>query len=297
MLDRTANTSGVRLEIRPGTTAANADPQPPGFSLARSGLASQKRKPPLRNRLIATAILLFISVTSVFFFILALAIWTLTVFFDRRLTLLHMFTSFWAVLYLWVVPAWSLTIRGRRKINRRKAYLIVSNHQSQLDILAAFGLFVHFKWVSKAEIFKLPLIGWNMVLNRYIKLKRGDGESIREMMQQCEKTLREGSSVYFFPEGTRSRTGLLKPFKPGAFILAHSNRLPILPVVINGTRNALPKHSLNFHGSHRIRVDVLDEIPFADIAHLSVDQTAEFVQSKIIPHVDEHARRELGIRN
>lgn len=251
----------------------------------------------MQNRLIALAILIFIGLTSIVFFMAALVIWAATVLFDRRLTLLHRFTSLWAVLYLWVVPAWSLAINGREKINRRKTYLIVSNHQSQLDILAAFGLFAHFKWVSKAEIFRLPLIGWNMVLNRYIKLKRGDSDSIREMMQQCEKTLQEGSSVYFFPEGTRSRTGVLKPFKPGAFILAHNNHLPILPVAINGTQNALPKHSLNFHGRHRLRVDVLDEIPYAEIAHLSVDQTAELVRRKIIAHVDAHAQQESGIRN
>jgi len=222
-----------------------------------------------------------------FFFILALTIWLLTVPFDRRLVWLHMFTSFWACLYLWIVPAWSVTTSGRDKIRRDTTYIVVSNHQSQLDILVAFHLFFPFKWVSKAEVFKLPFIGWNMVLNRYIRLKRGDKESIRQMMAACEKALARGCSVFFFPEGTRSRTGQLKPFKPGAFILAHKMKLPILSVAINGTRKALPKHSLNFHGRHAFRVDVLEEIPYDQFAHLSVEDTAETVRQRIAAHIDE----------
>ena len=197
-----------------------------------------------------------------------------------------MFTSFWACLYLWVMPAWSVTAAGREKIRRDTNYIVVSNHQSQLDILVAFRLFFPFKWVSKAEVFKLPFIGWNMVLNRYIRLKRGDKESIRSMMAACERALDQGCSVFFFPEGTRSKTGELRPFKPGAFILAHQKKLPILAIAINGTKNALPKHSINFHGHHPIRIEVLEEIPYEAFASMSVEQTAEMVRRKIADHVD-----------
>ena len=214
----------------------------------------------------------------------------MTVLFDRRLVWLHMFTSFWACLYLWTMPAWSVTAAGREKIRRGATYIVVSNHQSQLDILVAFRLFFPFKWVSKAEVFRLPFIGWNMVLNRYIRLKRGDKESIRQMMAACEKALARGCSVFFFPEGTRSKTGELKPFKPGAFILAHKMKLPILAVAIDGTRNALPKHSVNFHGRHAFRVEVLEEIPYAAFARLSVEETAEMVRQKIARHLSVASR-------
>jgi 1-acyl-sn-glycerol-3-phosphate acyltransferase len=196
-----------------------------------------------------------------------------------------MFTSFWASLYLWVMPSWSVTTAGREKIRRGASYIVVSNHQSQLDILVAFRLFFPFKWVSKAEVFKLPFIGWNMTLNRYIRLKRGDKESIRQMMAACEKALAQGCSVFFFPEGTRSKTGRMKPFKPGAFILAHQMKLPILAVAISGTQKALPKHSLNFHGRHAIRIEVLEEIPYARFADLSVEQTADMVRQRIAAHL------------
>jgi 1-acyl-sn-glycerol-3-phosphate acyltransferase len=196
-----------------------------------------------------------------------------------------MFTSFWASLYVWMVPAWKVSIIGRKKIDAQKTYVIVSNHQSQLDILVSFGLFFPFKWVSKAEIFRVPFIGWNMMLNGYIKIKRGDKQSIRKMIDACEKSIAGGSSVFFFPEGTRSKTGQIRPFKIGAFTLAHKMKVPILAIAINGTKDALPKHSLNFHGSHYIKLNVIAEIPYSAFANLSVDETAKMVRACIAEHV------------
>lgn len=248
----------------------------------------------MTNRIIAASLLIFMALSSVLFYMMAVLIWFCTVWFDRRLVALHFFTSFWASVYLWVMPAWSVSIKGRKKVKKGRIYMVVSNHQSQLDILVAFRLFFPFKWVSKAEVFKLPFIGWNMVLNRYIQLKRGNKESVEQMMIDCEKTLSNGSSIYFFPEGTRSYTGIVKEFKTGAFILAHKMKIPILPIVINGSKNALPKHSLNFHGKHRIRIEVLDELPYESFAQLSVERTARKVRKIIIQHVNEHREAPLS---
>jgi len=106
-----------------------------------------------------------------------------------------------------------VTIVNRERIRRDATYVIVANHQSLLDILVLFRLFVHFKWVSKAELFRIPCIGWNMTLNRYIRLRRGNPESIAAMMRDAERTLAEGSSLMIFPEGTRSADGRLKPVR------------------------------------------------------------------------------------
>ncbi|GBC60108.1 1-acyl-sn-glycerol-3-phosphate acyltransferase [Desulfonema ishimotonii] len=240
------------------------------------------------NRIVSVSLLVFIAVSSVFLFCIAVLIWLVTVLFDRRLLLLHRFTSFWAALYLWVMPAWSVSVEGREKILNDQTCVVVSNHQSQLDILVAFRIFFHFKWVAKTEVFRLPLIGWNMTLNRYIRLKRGDRESIRQMFDACKKTLAQGSSVYIFPEGTRSETGIMRPFKPGAFILARQMRVPILPIVINGTKAALPKHSLNISGKHHIRVRVLDEIPYDEFRDLTPEALAEQVRDRLAREIDEH---------
>ena len=243
---------------------------------------------PMTNRIISMLFIIFMALTSIFFFLVACIIWCLTRPFDRRLSLLHQFTSFWSSLYLWVMPAWSVKVLDRHKIRKNATYMVVSNHQSQLDILVAFRLFFHFKWVSKAQVFKLPFIGWNMVLNEYIKINRGNKESAEKMMQRCEQTIVSGSSVYFFPEGTRSKNGRIKPFKLGAFIIAQKMKITILPIAINGSKNALPKHSINFHGRHNMRIQVLDEIPYADFEKLSIEETAALVRKHIEVHVDEH---------
>jgi 1-acyl-sn-glycerol-3-phosphate acyltransferase len=239
----------------------------------------------MRNRLIAALILLYIAVTSIFLFAIALVIWLLTRWFDRSLVVLHQFTSFWACLYLWTMPAWRVRLKGHEKIRKDGVYVIVSNHQSQLDILVAFRLFFPFKWVSKIEVFRLPFIGWNMYLNNYIPLKRGDKESIARMLARCEAALAKGSSIFMFPEGTRSTSTRLRPFRPGAFLLAHNLKLPILAVAINGTRQALPKNSLNFHGRQELSIEVLGEIPYAEFKEMSVDETAAMVRARIAAHV------------
>ncbi len=242
------------------------------------------------NRIVAGGLLFFVAIVSALFFCVAVAIWLCTVLFDRRLVILHMFTSVWACMYLWVMPPWAVSMEGRSNIRKGATYVIVSNHQSLLDILVVFRLFFHFKWVAKEEAFNIPFIGWNMVLNRYIRLKRGDRESIKNMYRECKKTISGGSSIYIFPEGTRSKTGVMRAFKPGAFNLAREMKVPILPVVINGTKNALPKRSLNFHGRCDIRIKVLEEVPYERFSDLSTDETAEMARELIARNVDEHQR-------
>ncbi len=229
----------------------------------------------------------FVGLSSAIMFVIACCIRLITSIFDRRLILLNLFSSFWASIYIWVMPIWSVNIVGRQKMDISKNYVIVSNHQSQIDILILYRLFYPFRWISKAEVFHLPFIGWNMLLNGYIKLKRGDKESVKQMMDQCERLLKKNISIIMFPEGTRSRTGLLKPFKSGAFILAKKMKKPILPLVINNTKDALPKHSLILHKSH-LEIKVLDEIAYSKFKDMEIDEIAKMVQHMISSQVKEH---------
>ena len=243
----------------------------------------------LVRRLGSTVFWLFLVVSSLLLFPVALLIWAVTALFDKRLVVLHQFTCFWASLYSWLNPVWRVHVEGREKIDPKVAYVMVANHQSLLDILVLFRLFVHFKWVSKIENFRVICIGWNMSLNRYIKLRRGDKESVEQMMAACEQTLREGSSIMMFPEGTRSADGHLKAFKHGAFTLAQRVGVPILPIVVEGTAAALPKRGFVLQGRHAIRIRVLDAIPYARVASLSVDALTEHVRSIIAAELGEPA--------
>jgi len=229
----------------------------------------------LLRRVYSTAFWAFLAGSSIALFPVAVAVWAVTSPFDRRRVVLHQFTCFWASLYTWVNPLWPVALNGREKIRRGETYVMVSNHLSLLDILVLFRLFRPYKWVSKIENFRIPFIGWNMRLNRYIELRRGDRESIVQMMAECERTLRAGSSILMFPEGTRSRTGELQAFKTGAFELALRTASPILPIVIEGTSDALPKRGFVLRGRHPIRVRVLDPIPADSFAQMSAKELAE----------------------
>jgi 1-acyl-sn-glycerol-3-phosphate acyltransferase len=223
----------------------------------------------------------FLVLSSLALFPLAVLLWAASLPFDPRLRALHLFTCFWASLYTWANPAWPVAIEGRARIRRGEAYVMVANHQSLLDILVLFRLFVHFKWVSKLENFRVPFIGWNMRLNRYIALRRGDRASVVQMLSRCRETLAAGSSVMIFPEGTRSPDGRLRAFKPGAFVLAKNTGRPILPIVVDGTASALPKRGFLLRGRHRIRVRVLEEISPASFEAESPEELALRVQALI----------------
>jgi 1-acyl-sn-glycerol-3-phosphate acyltransferase len=220
----------------------------------------------------------FLFVSSVALFPVAVLIWAVTAPLDPRKRLLHRFTCFWASLYTWFNPAWPVTIEGRAKARTDRPTVMVANHLSLLDILVLFRTFLHFKWGSKIEVFRVPFIGWNMALNGYIKLKRGDRASVVQMLQRCEEVLAAGNSVMMFPEGTRSPTGEMRAFKTGAFEIAIRTQSPLQPILIRGTADALPKRGFVLRGRHPIRVTFLDPIPPESFTHLAPDELATQVQ-------------------
>jgi 1-acyl-sn-glycerol-3-phosphate acyltransferase len=223
----------------------------------------------------------FLTLSSALMFPMAALVWAVTAPFDRRLALLHRFTCFWGSLYTWLNPAWPVRVEGRERIRPHETYVMVANHLSLLDILVLFRLFRHFKWVSKIENFRLPCIGWNMTLNRYVPLRRGDRASVVQMLRACREHLAAGSSIMMFPEGTRSPDGRLRRFKSGAFELALAAHAPILPIVLHGTANALPKRGFVLRGRHPIRVQILEPIPYESFAKLDAEALALRVRALI----------------
>ena len=223
-------------------------------------------------------------------FFIALALWLVTTPFDRNGRVLHLFSCFWAQLYFYVNPLWRLRVEGRQKLPWRGPAVLVANHQSLGDILVLFGLYRPFKWVSKASVFKAPFLGWNMFLNRYVGLVRGDKASIQLMMRACERWLDRGVPVLLFPEGTRSETGEVKPFKDGAFRLSISKNCPVIPIVVTGTAKTLPKHGLVLHHQADCVVRVLDPVDPAPFQG-NVEALREHVRQII---VEEKNRIERG---
>ena len=224
----------------------------------------------------------FTILTMPVFFALALVIFLVTWPFDRRRVALQLFSCFWASFYVYANPLWRARIRGRARLPWHGAAVIVANHLSLADILVLYGLYRPFKWVSKAEIFKVPAVGWNMLLNDYVRLMRGDRESIRAMMQHCRRHLAHGSPLLIFPEGTRSRDGKLQAFKDGAFKLAREAKVPVIPIAIQGTYEALPKHGFVMRRRMDARVQVLEPLDpahFGSVAELRDAARAAIAQA------------------
>ncbi len=206
---------------------------------------------------------LFYAVFVIVFFFCLAAVWLITSPFDKKLVVTHILTNFTGFVLTFMNPFWQVKIKGRKKIKKGQVYIIISNHQSLLDIFTLHRLFVHFKWVSKSEVFKIPFMGWYMRLNKYVEIKRGDRKSTVKMMLDCENTLRNGNSIIIFPEGTRSKNGVLRHFKDGAFVLAKNMQVNLLPVVLDGTYKC--HKGLLLNGPQKIIVNVLDPVPLEKI--------------------------------
>jgi 1-acyl-sn-glycerol-3-phosphate acyltransferase len=180
--------------------------------------------------------------------------------FDRRRVAVHMFSCAWGFMYVAFNPLWRTRLEGREKLPWKGAAIIVANHLSLLDILVLYGYFRPFKWVAKGELFRVPFVGWNMVLNDYVRVWRGERESVKRMLAHSKEHLARGSALIIFPEGTRSRDGRMLPFKDGAFKLAAEAGCPVIPIAIQGSYEALPKHGLIFRQRATIRCKVLDPL-------------------------------------
>jgi 1-acyl-sn-glycerol-3-phosphate acyltransferase len=137
--------------------------------------------------------------------------------------------------------AMTLDVRGRENLAPGRAYLVMSNHQSHYDIPVLFCVLgANVRMVAKTELFKFPIFGHAMREAGFIEIDRSNRHRAVESLAVAKEQLARGTNVWIAPEGTRSRTGELLPFKKGGFVVAMDTGWPILPVTIQGTRDALP---------------------------------------------------------
>jgi 1-acyl-sn-glycerol-3-phosphate acyltransferase len=196
----------------------------------------------------------------VIMFPLTFIIWLLAFPFDKERVIIHWMLVYEGTILMRLIPIWKLDIAGREKAVSGTTYVIISNHQSILDILLLNCLRYRYKWISKIENMKLPVLGSYIKMADYITVNRGDEESKAGMLEKALGCLQRGISIMIFPEGTRSLDNEIGFFKRGAFQLAIQAGVPILPVLIEGTGGILPKHGLIFGSGHRIVLRVLDPV-------------------------------------
>jgi len=193
--------------------------------------------------------------------VLGTVLWLVSAPFDRNRALLHAFVCAWCHLfYLRLWPGWRVSVEGRELLPRGPAVLI-SNHQSAMDIVTTMGLFHPFKFVAKASLFKVPMVGWMMSLMQYVPVERGHAQAMERMLEQCRGWLRRGVAVLIYPEGTYAPPGQPLPFKRGAFRLAIEEQVPVVPVVLEGTTDIIEGDGPRMHARARVRVRVLPPLP------------------------------------
>jgi len=157
---------------------------------------------------------------------------------------------------------------GRENIRKGQTYVIAANHQSNLDAFLIYGwIGTPFRWIMKKSLLKIPFVGWACKTSGHIFVDRDSRTDGAKSLLQAEHVLKDGISIMIFPEGTRSKDGKLGRFKKGAFTMSTQMNVPVLPVTIDGTHQAMPRG--RFHATwHRITLTIHPEIPAPDTTQL-----------------------------
>jgi 1-acyl-sn-glycerol-3-phosphate acyltransferase len=227
--------------------------------------------------LLATLRILFIAFHTLFWGVPVI----LLSFFDPYAQRAARLVRFWAAGNLWVCGV-KVQTRGQERLNPQHAYLFMSNHQSQFDILALMVALRQFqlRWVAKHELRKVPILGLCMQVTHQVLVDRQNRTQAIAVIRQVKKLLAAGISVLFFPEGTRSRDGHLLPFKPGGFAVAVEAGVPVVPVTINGSRAILPP------GDWKVRSGTI-EIIFGEPIPLDAQVPKKIARETLLVQVHE----------
>jgi 1-acyl-sn-glycerol-3-phosphate acyltransferase len=182
---------------------------------------------------------------------------------------------------------WTFSVRGSLA-DPRRPYVVIANHESYADVFLISVFPWEMKWLSKDTMFKIPCMGWMMQMAGDIKLVRGDRDSTLNAIAQCRDRLRKKVSVMIFPEGTRSKTWEMLPFKDGAFRLAIEEQAPILPIAVAGTRHAMAKGTFRFLRARAV-AQVLEPIDTAGMTLADLAALKQMARERI-----ESGRRALA---
>lgn len=213
-----------------------------------------------------------------------LVVWALTVLFDKNRVVSHCYSRIWGKMIYKISPWWKVKVEGLENIEKGKSYIVLSNHQSMLDIPLLYVLPFNFKWISKREVYRIPFFGWVLWMHGDIAIERGGAASAKRMMNQCSAMLKRGVSVVMFPEGTRTKSGQVNKFQAGAFLLAKKSKVELLPVAIDGNFDAFSKteKGLRMTAPHTFTVRILPAMAVADVANMKFDQISDTIHSQIL---------------
>lgn len=191
----------------------------------------------------------------------------------------------WGRTNMFITPA-SCKVQGELFLDPSQSYVVVANHSSQFDIFALYGwLKLDLKWVIKKELRKVPIIGAACAAMGHIFIDRKDRQAASAELKKARSSLKPGTSIMIFPEGTRSDDGSLQTFKAGGFVMAKDLGIPILPITVIGAHKILPNNSIDlFPGEMQLVIH--EPIPADQVASMSVHELIECSRSAIASAMD-----------
>ena len=223
-----------------------------------------------------TYIILWVLLTTIFWGLAAIVI----SFFTRTGNPVHLVARIWARGILFASRI-NVTVNGLANIDPGQSYVYMANHQSNFDIPVLLAhLPVQFRWLAKAELFKIPIFGRAMRGAGYVKIDRFNQESAFESIKEAGSRMKNGVSVMIFPEGTRSRDGKIRPFKKGGFIMAVDSGVPIVPVILQGTRSIMEKSSLKIN-TGEVSLNIATPIATSGFSRDNKDDLIDSVRTAI----------------
>jgi len=227
--------------------------------------------------LIAALRILFIVLHTLFWSVPVLLLASLDPYAERSVRLVR----FWAKGNLRACGV-KVRTQGLERLDPRKAYLFMSNHQSQFDILALMSVLDAFqlRWVVKQELRKVPVLGLCIQRTHQIIVDRESRTQAVAIIRRVKELLNAGISVLFFPEGTRSKDGQLLPFKPGGFAVAVETGVPVVPVTVNGSRAIMPS------GDWKVRAGEI-EIVLSEPIHIDPHLSKKMARETLLLRVQE----------
>lgn len=230
------------------------------------------------NKLLSALLWLVYGISFVLSFLFAFFVRIFTFPFDPHHRYPNAVMMFFGKSIMVLNPFWKRHYYGLEKLSNSKGMIRIANHQSFLDMPLMATLPVQMKWVSKKELFKLPIVGWLMHLAGHISVDRGSKGAAKSLLKM-KAPIKDGTSVMIFPEGTRSRDGHIKPFKKGAFHASVDNGFLVQPIVLEGTFSCIKPDTWEMNLRGDLHVSVLDPVDPADFE--SVDEMTAHVRKLV----------------
>ena len=202
--------------------------------------------------------------------------------FDKKRVVVHTLSK-WITDVVFGLPIFmKREVIGLENIDPRKAYVMVLNHNSMVDILSIYNLPLIFKWVSKKEVYRIPIVGQLLFAHGDIVINRASAKEAMQLVHtRGMEWLKKGACVSIFPEGTRSKDGEIHNFKAGAFILAKDAGVPILPIVLDGT-NTMVRNGWLMNWRNKITIRILPPVSAEDVVNRDIKDVMTEVRDNMV---------------